>query len=320
VNLKSWVNSVVLNPFLGLARRIPWRWWIGAACLGLAVLWLHQHDARIRQNAVLAQARSETAAEVANLKKQAAANLEAANVANARAIQKLAARRQQLERQDQELAARLASLSKEEQAQAQRVATLPTSEVVTRVAAQLGLGSEDLARSSKQAAATVGAFPTVGFSPGGKPTVNSDHELTVATTQGAATAAKPETAAAGISHPASSPEVSVLPLSASGARKVETALVELDACRSERQVEEQQIGNCRERAATDAATIQRQGDSIGKLNQALAAKDQILARQETAYKAELRAARGTFWGRLARTSKHVAIGVAVGVAIGLVVR
>ena len=112
----------------------------------------------------------------------------------------------------------------------------------------------------------------------------------------------------------------MLPLSASGARKVEMALVDLDACRSESQVEEQQISNCRERAATDAATIEQQGDSIGKLNQALAAKDRILARQETLYKAELQAARGTFWGRLARTSKHVAIGVMVGVAIGVAVR
>jgi len=145
VNLKSWVNPIVvwLNPFLGLARRISV--WVGAACLGLAVLWLHQHDARIRQNAVLAQAQSATAAEVANLKKQATANVEAANVENARTIQKLEARRQELEQQDQKLTARLASLGKAEQEQAQRVATLPTSEVVTRVAAQLGLGSEDLA-------------------------------------------------------------------------------------------------------------------------------------------------------------------------------
>jgi len=319
VNFRSWINSTVfgMNPLLGLARRIPWRVWIGAACLGLAWLWLHEHDARIRQNASLAQSRRETAAEVAGLKKQAAAAVEAANVENAQAIEKLKARRQNLERRDQELTSQLAALHQEEQAQAAQVATLPTSEVVTRVAAQLGLGAQDLAPAG--GAAGAGSKPAPGTIPVAaicdrrslieKPTVGK--APTVATKAGGEDTA-PTTPG--------SPEISVLPLSASGARKVETALVELEGCRARSLLEEQQISNCRERAATDAQTIARQADSLGKLNQALAAKDQILARQEAAYTAELRAARGTFWGRLGRVSKHVAIGVAVGVALGVAVR
>ncbi|MCL5671581.1 MAG: hypothetical protein M1423_09865 [Acidobacteria bacterium] len=299
--MSAWLKSVLLriNPLLGFARRISWRVWLGAACLGLVILWFHRHDARIRQSASLAQTQREADAEISNLKKQAAANIQAANVANAQALEKLEARRQEMERQNQELAAQLASLRKQQQAQTARVATLPTSEVVTRVATQLGLEAQDLAPAGGKSAtvATVNSRSelTVGSFPKEKPTVGS--ASTVATT-----------------------EPSVLPLSASGARKVETALVELDACHRESAVEQQQIANCQERAATDAETIKRQADSIGKLNQVLAAKDQILARQQAECKAELGAARGTFWGRLARASKHVLIGVAVGVVIGVVAR
>ena len=111
-----------------------------------------------------------------------------------------------------------------------------------------------------------------------------------------------------------------LALTASGARKVETALVELNACRAESEIETRQISNCQARAEADEAALKRQAGSIASLNQALAAKDEILARQQSEYKAELRAARGTFLGRLARVTEHVAIGVAVGVAIGAAVK
>ncbi len=266
--------------------------WLGAACLGLAGLWLHQHDVRVRQKALAAEARQQSAARVSTLQKQAAANVQAADVADAKAVARLESRRQQLERQDRALAARLASLSKAEQSEAAQVAALPTPEVVTRVAAQLGLESQDLL-----------------------PAVSRDLTAAAAGLPSAPAAAAPPVAGA-----PQGAEPSVLPLSASGARKVETALVELNACRSEGQVEGLRVANCQERAAADAATIRQQADSIGKLNQALAAKDQILAEQQSEYKTELRAVRGTFWSRLAHTSKHVAMGVALGLAVGMAVR
>jgi len=299
VNLKSSINSALdwANPFLGLLRRIPWQVWLGAACLGFGALWLHEHDVWVRQKALAAQAQQQSAARVSSLKKQVAANVQAANVADAQAVAKLESRRQKLERQDRALAARLASLSKAEQAEAEQVAALPTPEVVTRVTAQLGLRSQDLMPAGAQSATTAAADSPSGPAAAAPPV-----------------AGHPQGAAAAGAEPY------VLPLSASGARKVETALVELNACRSESQVEGERVSNCQERAATDAATIREQADSIGKLNQALTAKGQILGEQEAEYKTELRAVRGTFWSRLAHTTKHVAIGVALGVAVGMAVR
>jgi hypothetical protein len=101
---------------------------------------------------------------------------------------------------------------------------------------------------------------------------------------------------------------------------VETALVELNACQSESNVETQQISNCQARAVADEAEVTRLQSSVASLNQALNAKDKMLAQQQTESRAELRAARGTFLGRLAHTAEHVAIGVAMGVAIGVAVK
>jgi hypothetical protein len=112
----------------------------------------------------------------------------------------------------------------------------------------------------------------------------------------------------------------VLPLTASGTRKVAAALVALNACRAESNILNQQIANCQARAEAGDAALKRQAGSIASLNRALQAKDKIFSRQASEYQAELRAARGTFLGRLARLAEHVAIGVGVGVAIGVAVK
>lgn len=106
-----------------------------------------------------------------------------------------------------------------------------------------------------------------------------------------------------------------LELSLPGARRVVAALAERDACREQNSIQERQVENCREQLATDAAEIRKQAESLGQLNQALAAKDAILERRESEFKAELRAARGTWRTRLARALKYVAIGAAIGAAI-----
>lgn len=312
--LAAWLNSFrrLLAP---LAGRISWRVWLGALCLGLAWLWLYEHDARLRQQALVDRARRDAAAELAALKKQAAAAAKAANGENAQAVQELQARRQLLARRDQALASQLSALRREEQARAAQVAALPTSEVVTRTAAQLGLESSDLA--------VVGE----GSSPSGVGAIHASPARTKAAPRespdaGAGRPPAPSEASGGedTAPTKTAPGVAVLPLTASGARKLALALSALDACRAQRAVDEQRISNGRDLAAADAGTIARQADSLGKLNQALAAKDQILARQEALYRQELRAARGSFWGRLGRTARHVAVGVAVGVVIGVAVR
>jgi hypothetical protein len=111
-----------------------------------------------------------------------------------------------------------------------------------------------------------------------------------------------------------------LQLTDAGARKVDEALVELDACRAERANETGQVSNCAARAAADEAALRRQAGSISELNQALKTKQQAWRAREAESQAELRAARGTFLGRLARTSEHVAIGVGIGIVVGMAVR
>ncbi len=105
------------------------------------------------------------------------------------------------------------------------------------------------------------------------------------------------------------------PLASEVLRKVDAALVELDSCRQRSAVMSQQVENCNQQVATNAETTRQQAAAIDKLNQALEAKDQILARRETEYRAELKALRGTRLGRWARVLEHVAIGVAIGAAL-----
>jgi len=98
-------------------------------------------------------------------------------------------------------------------------------------------------------------------------------------------------------------------------RKVETALVELDGCKQQAQIEDSLIGNCKQQAASSASIIDQQKASLLGLNQALADKDRILAASQQQAKGELKMARGTLTQRVVHTLEHVAIGVAIGLAV-----
>jgi hypothetical protein len=106
-----------------------------------------------------------------------------------------------------------------------------------------------------------------------------------------------------------------LVLSDQGARKVETALIELDSCRQQTQVMGQQVSNCAQQAKLSAAMQEQQSDTITKLEAALADKDQILARREEAHRAELKAARGTWRRRFLRAVEIFAGGFIAGVLV-----
>ncbi|HET9179003.1 MAG TPA: hypothetical protein VFQ24_11660 [Terriglobia bacterium] len=360
-----------------LIRRVPGRFWFAVGGCLLAAFWVQQHDARIRQQAGLQQLRNETSAQVAALRRQAAEDVRQANVTNAEAVAKLEQRRQEAEQQDRQLAAQLDRLRKQAQIQADEVATLPISEIVTRVAAQLGLKAEDVA-AGEGAFARKGAkaqrklqimnyeLQTPHPVPPGASTLSPRRGLASATSvpreeqstaenrRGPGTAQAADIAKGAISAPPMNYELpeagssadiakgaisappgvttaaggqspplqnqASLALTASGARKVEASLVALDACRAKSDIQARQVSNCQARAAADEAAIARLNGSVASLNQALQAKDKVLVEQQSEYKAELRAARGTFLGRLARLTEHVAIGVGVGVAIGVAVK
>ena len=355
----------MIEAMSGWARKIPGWVWLGAGCLLVAAFWLHQHDARIRQQAELQQVRKQTSSQVAALEKQAGQDVERANVENAKALQQIEARRRQIEQQNRQLTAQLTRLRMQAQTQADEVATLPIEEVASRVAAQLGLKPEDLAavggddvvaQRSSSNAAVLARRETTPSRQGAKAQRNAAEsgdrtsplqrpggEITAAATPGnddvvaqrsssnAAVLArnpgeKPQGQKKGPALQKPGGEITavttpvVMALTGSGARKVETALVDLNACRAESNIENQQAANCQARAEADDAAIQRLNGSVASLNQALKAKDRVLGRQASEYKAELRAARGTFFGRLAHATEHVAIGMAVGVAIGVALR
>jgi hypothetical protein len=320
-----------------LMRRVPGWVWLAAGCLLVAAFWMQQHDAGIRRQAQLQQVQKATSAQVAALRKQVEQAVRQANVENAQAIRKLEDQRRQLEGQNQQLAAKLAELRQQAQVRAAAVATLPISEIVTRVATQLGLRAEDVVgedrASARQGAKAQSRLPgtngngtaDIAQSAISAPPANCHPEEPQATKDPGSSdtslgrdARKKQTAA--ILRSAQDDKAVALPLTSSGARKVETALVELDACRGESKIETQQISNCQARAAADAAVIQRQANSLASLNQALKAKDTILNRQASECKAELRAARGTFLGRLAHVTEHVAIGLVMGVVMGVALK
>ena len=88
--------------------------------------------------------------------------------------------------------------------------------------------------------------------------------------------------------------------------------MELDSCRQESTVQEQQLAACQREGAAEAAMVEQQKSSIVKLNGALADKDQILAQQQTEFKAELKVAKGTVLSRVGRVVECVAVGIVIG--------
>ena len=112
--------------------------------------------------------------------------------------------------------------------------------------------------------------------------------------------------------PAASPS---LTLTEGQLRRVATALIERDACREQKDVVEAQFANCHAQVDTNAAIIQQQVDSLGKLNLALSAQGEILARREAQHQTELKAARGSRLSRLARVIEYVAVGIVIGAVL-----
>ena len=250
----------------------------------LLMAWFHEHDARVRQAAELQQLRKQTASDVADLQARAEAAIREVNQQRAEVIRNLESRQQKLGQEADQLRNRLGFLRSEEKKQVEQVATLPTSEVVTRVATRLGLPSHQTGPGLPQTAVVP---EEAGTGAGARP------------------APKDRT------NPAAAP----LELSDAALRKIEQALVELDSCREQSVVKDQEVANCRNQVATLAAVVDQQAASLKKLNEALADKDQILAHREAEFRTELKAARGTWPSHLVRTLEHVAIGVAIGLVV-----
>lgn len=252
-------------------------------------LWLVEHDARVRRSYELAQMRKQTTAEISTLEKQAEAAVREANERHSQAIRNLESRQKKLLEASARLRERLAALQKEERAKVEQAATLPTEKVATEVAARLGLPPESVQRATS---------PTT-------------------TAAKVATSGEPSTppSSEGSEGRVEKPRATQLTLDEPALRRVDAALAELDSCREQHTVLTEQIANCDSQVAAQADSIKQQAASIEKLRQALTDKDQILARLQEEHRAELKAARGTRWGRWKRTLEHIALGIAIGVVI-----
>ena len=261
---------------------------LGIALIAL-VAWWYEHGAHLKQAGELHELEKQTAGNISQLRAQAAAAVREANQGRARRIVELETARQKSERGAAALHQRLLALQADQQAQARQVAALPTPEVARRVAARLGLGPGDVeTRGSGFGIRGSDETRDSGFGIRDSGRKNLD-----------------------LPNPEFRIPTPGFSLSEAALRKVETALVELDGCKQQAQVEDSLIGNCKEQAAASASIIDQQKASLAGLNQALADKDRILAASQQQQKAELKTARGAFSQRLVRTLEHVAIGLAV---------
>ncbi len=269
--------------------------------LVIGALALHEHDARLHRSFELQQLKSETAARVKELEERAAAALQAANQRNARVIRELEASRLKLAKQGDKLRQRLAALERDERVRVERVATLPSNELVQRVATRLDAGPLE----AKDSGPGTGSLGRAG-----------DRVPVTGSTSLSPRPAKenPSTQHRAPSPQATAPEPS-LTLGPDALRSVETAFVELEACREQAAVRDERAANCREQLASSAAIAGRLDDSLRELNQAIRLKEEILARREAEHRAELKAARGSRWERMRKALTYVGVGVVVGVVV-----
>ncbi len=274
---------------------------VGALALGLLFLaWSCEREGRVRQKLETEQVRQRAEEDAARLEARAAANLREARAQQEAAMRDYESRRARLEREAAGLRERLASLRRQEAAQVAEVAALPLPQVADRVKARLGnIGTRDS-----------------GFGISEKQNARLEMPLSSAAASSTATQNTAPNPQPPVPIPESRiPGPVVLGLTEAGARAVETAFVELDACRAQSTAKDAEFENCRALGQAHQSLITQQDITVKKLNAVLADKDQILARREEAHRAELKLARGTRWSRFLSALKYLAAGVVVGVVI-----
>lgn len=317
----------------GWALAIPLKVWVAAAVLIFAGLWLQEHDARVRAAAELERVKQQTTQQVVALQSQAEAAVRAANQKNAAAVAGLEAQRRKIVQRADQLTAQLQSLRQEQQKRHQEIVAMPAEELAKQLAQRLGPLS--VVRSPSQPQAGLSQAPVQGPAAGACPersegTPPLQQELGPSsvvrgplqlnnndkshTTSGNSQKA-PDNGQRTTDNRQRTPDDGQLTLSTEAQRKVVAALSDLDSCRAESALQEGRLSNCREQISAAEAEIRTQADSLAKLNQALRAKDGILAAREAEFKTELAAARGTWSSRALRALKFMAAGVAVGLVI-----
>lgn len=317
--------------------------WLTAAALMFFGLWLAEHNASVRRAAELAETKKQAAAAVSQLQARASQAERQANVQNAQAVENLEAQRKKLDERARELDRLAAALEQQERKSASQAAAMTSQEVLKELEERLGpggiaesgLGAGDLGlgkaegRSQKPEGRSEESEEMQNLPPrfarpfGDSPITNHRPPIgnSSIANRHSAIENRQSQSAPSLHPPAPSPEPPVpgpaLSLSEAGARQIESALAELDACRGQSKVAAEQLGTCRQQGAVTMAIADEQKASLAKLNDALQAKDQILAERETEFRAQLKAARGSWPQRLFHTLEHVGIGVVIGVGLAV---
>jgi len=297
-----------------------------AVLIGLAALgaWWHEHNQHLRQAGELQQLKKQTTADVAQLQFQAAQAAQEANQQRAARIVALELERQKSERDSAALHQRLTALETEEQQQTAEVAALPPAQLASGLASRLDLAPDDFAPAAASTASATAApgegagaaSPATPAGPAENPPLrqaagSSRPPATPGTGRGPASAPAQQ----GQARPPAPPGTAYFRVSEAALRKVDAALISLDGCRRQSQVKDGLLADCQQQAQSSASVIDEQKASLAKLNEALADKDQILAKRETEHQAELKVARGTFTSRVVHTLEHVGIGVVIGLVL-----
>ncbi len=332
----KWWKSIVLAALSGLRALVQSGLLlpvVGALALGLLFLaWSCEREGRLRQKLETEQVRQRAEEDAARLEARAAANLREARAQQEAARRDYESRRARLEREAAGLRERLTSLRQQEAARVAEVAALPLPQVVERVRARLGnIGIRDSGFGAREQTGigdqALGIRETAGTRDSGLGTGAKSASVELPLNGTAASSANTRNPAPHTQPPVPSPDSRVaspesripspvvLSLTEAGARAVETAFVELEACRAQSAAKDAELDNCRALGQTHQSLITQQDITIKKLNAVLADKDQILARREEAHRAELKLARGTRGSRFLSARKYLAAGVVVGVVI-----
>ena len=332
-------------PFSALAARLPWRGLLGAGCLMLLALGLYEREARRLRERELKQLKQQTSAELADQRARAAAALREANQRSARVIADLEARRRQLEREGEDLRRRLALLREQERQRVSEVAALPLPALAERLKSRdLGLAMRDSELKSPDSGLEGQVLGVRGQGSGvrdsdvqgqlwgvgeqkAKRRVPDDQSASLRETRelpdtrhlAPDTGSSPDSefqipdAELRVPKPESRLPNPEFVLTEQGARQVETAFVELDACRKQAVVQDGALANCQQQVAASQAAVGEIQQALDDLNQVIRWKDEILARVEAQHRAELKAARGARWRRFVRAVEYVGVGVVIGV-------
>ncbi|MBI4164720.1 MAG: hypothetical protein HY508_03180 [Acidobacteria bacterium] len=288
---KWWENAKPAWAWLQAHARVA----MIALCALLALVWLAEHDARVKREAELGAVRREAESQVVELRRKAESAIQESR-ANELLIRDLESRRTALERDAAALRARLDSLREEERARVRRAVTPGHNELAGRADLR-----PDPARVEPRM-------------------LGRDEEIRNRNLEtGPAQDLKPQIP--GDRHPEGDFPVSSfqLPDSSFQGPSPESRIPDpaLDSCREQSKVQDQLIANCEERAELSRAALEAAKRSALQLGEAIKAKDATAARLEEQYRAELKAARGSRLRKFGRALQYVGVGMVIGMAVAL---